>query len=79
MDLEGTPLEARPFDEVSAKRSTHDWLVCRRRELFFEASCGARNLEECLAIFRRWVELGSTGETDEGVSGGRPARERGSE
>lgn len=62
IELSGTPLEHRQFEEISIERNPTDWVALRKPEhgSVFEAYCGVRNLEECLMHFMNWSELEST-------------------
>jgi hypothetical protein len=56
VDLVGTELEQRPFDDVQLQRSKSDWLSCRVVDGRFEAACGLVNLRAGIDVFRAWVE-----------------------
>jgi hypothetical protein len=56
INLQGTALCERTFNEVQVNRSETDWTRCFVRENQFQAYCGAKNLEEILAVFRQFAE-----------------------
>jgi hypothetical protein len=56
VDLEGTALEDRPYDDVKIERSENDWIVARRYGSVFEAFGGPRNLDEMINIFVQWAD-----------------------
>jgi Immunity protein 53 len=53
--LRGTPYVELIFDEIERK-GEEDWIVCRKRDGFFEGCGGAKNLDEILGVFRAWVD-----------------------
>jgi hypothetical protein len=55
-DLQETELEGTQFDLVEIKRSKQDWFFCSVDNNRFSASGGPKNLDEILAVFRKWVE-----------------------
>lgn len=58
IDLNGTPLESRPFQMLQIQReSEHDWVYCKVKNLKFSGACGPQNLEEMLCCFFDWAEL----------------------
>ena len=56
VDLEGTALQDKDFEEVRMERSDRDWLIARRSGLIFEAFGGPMNLNEMIESFLMWVE-----------------------
>jgi len=60
VDLVGTELQWREFEEVVIKRTSKDWIRCKivgpRDSPKFEADGGALNLTEMIDVFRCWVE-----------------------
>jgi hypothetical protein len=55
IDLADTSLAERAFDRAEIHRSEHDWLVCWRQGLQFNAACGPSNLREALSLFLQWA------------------------
>jgi hypothetical protein len=55
INLEGTNLEDRKFDQFKDYRTEHDWVYCTVENKLFKAACGPFNLEETLNIFKTWV------------------------
>lgn len=56
IDLEGTQLEQKKFQEIEIDNSETDWLICFTKNNSFEGRCGALNLLQVLHIFRNWAE-----------------------
>ena len=56
VNLEGTPLETRPFEPVQLERSDRDWLRCRVEGGRFSAWGGPRNLDEAVNVFLNWAD-----------------------
>ena len=56
VDLSGTPLRERTFDELNTDRTEANWLRCRVREGKFEGFGGPGNLKEILIVFLEWTE-----------------------
>ena len=56
INLAGTDLQAKPFDDIKTERSENDWIVCRVKKQCFEAFGGPQNLSEIIGTFRRWAE-----------------------
>lgn len=56
IDLSDTALVGRHFQDKIVNRSDHDWLVCKVEKGVLRLSCGAKNLDEALMVFRHWVE-----------------------
>jgi hypothetical protein len=56
IDLTGTSLEAREFEDVEIRRGDRDWLDCHVQDKKFVAGCGPRNLPELLTTFLDWAE-----------------------
>jgi hypothetical protein len=60
VDLVGTELQWREFQELAIERTSEDWVRCKitgtRDVPKFEAHGGALNLSEMIEIFRRWVQ-----------------------
>ena len=56
IDLGETELENYQFDQVSIKRSKHDWVDCFVQDRKFQGAGGSFNLLEILNIFQDWVE-----------------------
>jgi hypothetical protein len=55
IDVEGTPLEGRPFEKVEIDRSDADWIDCRVEKGRFQGAGGAGNLDELLTVFLDWA------------------------
>jgi hypothetical protein len=55
VNLEGTGLASRSFRQPEIRRSSDDWVVCRRDSTQFHAYCGPPNLTEALACFLDWA------------------------
>ena len=55
VDLEGTELEAEPFEEY---RESHEdgfgWVVCREFSSKFEAAVGPEKPEDMISVFLLW-------------------------
>jgi len=56
VDLEGTSIEAKPFQEIEINRSDRDWVVARRHGNIFEAFGGPKNLGEMIEAFLSWAD-----------------------
>ena len=56
IDLRGTNLEGRIFQDLSIERTAVDWVNCRIEKQTFKGAGGPRNLTELIAGFRRWAE-----------------------
>jgi phosphopantothenoylcysteine synthetase/decarboxylase len=56
IDLDGSELHKRAFNEIKIERSEHDWIVARREGDVFEAFGGPMNLDEMIGIFLVWAE-----------------------
>lgn len=56
VDLEGTELEGRAFQDFERHTTEEDWVVCRVRGTMFEGFGGPHNLPELLERFRDWAE-----------------------
>jgi len=54
IDLVGTDLADPHFDEYQEENSEYDWMVCRKREGFFEGFGGPANLTQILETFQKW-------------------------
>ena len=55
IDLRGTALAEREFEDAELHRSEQDWWVCWLEQERFRAACGPRNLEEALQRFLDWA------------------------
>lgn len=56
VDLKGTALEGKSFQEVGINRSDRDWVTARRSGDTFEAFGGPSNLNEMIESFLSWAE-----------------------
>lgn len=57
INLEGTPLEDRPYSPREHNlMSDVSWWTCSVKEKSFEGRCGPRDLQAILAVFRKWAE-----------------------
>lgn len=56
VDLEGTFLQGRAFQDVQIDRSDDDWVRVRRNGDVFEAFGGPSNLNEMIESFLSWAE-----------------------
>lgn len=56
INLRGTRLEARSFQDIESDRSEDDWVFCRVRKGIFEGAGGPMNLGEIIEAFRAWAE-----------------------
>lgn len=56
INLIGTECEKSYFPHLKNNADEMDWYFCLVRNGNFEASCGPKQLEEILQIFRNWVE-----------------------
>jgi hypothetical protein len=54
IDLFGTDLGSRMFDELRIERMENDWIQCRVHAGKFEGFCGPGNLRELLLVFLSW-------------------------
>jgi len=57
INLEGTELENRVFQQIDRNQSEEDWIFCEIKNFKFEARCGINNLNRVLRIFRDWADL----------------------
>jgi len=60
VDLRGTELEQRSFDEVRKLCPGDGWLHCRVRNGCFEGCGGAAMLDTILGSFLEWAEVGES-------------------
>lgn len=56
VDLKGTALERKSFQDIEVNRSDRDWVTARRNGDTFEAFGGPNNLNEMIEIFLGWAE-----------------------
>ena len=56
IDLKGTPLYERNFQEIQIERSQHDWILARKNGDIFESFGGPMALDEMIKIFLTWAE-----------------------
>ncbi|MBC7148140.1 MAG: immunity 53 family protein [Rhizobium sp.] len=56
IDLEGTALCERPFQEIQIERTDRDWVFARKDGSTFEAFGGPMALDEMIKIFLAWAE-----------------------
>jgi hypothetical protein len=72
VDLRGTTLEERPFQNImhgelagdlEEWRRTGSWWVAEVKDSAFEAACGPLDLPSVLAVFREWAEVDLAGLT----------------
>jgi hypothetical protein len=56
VDLKGTALERKSFQEVETDRTDIDWVRARRSGNTFEAFGGPGNLNEMIESFLNWAE-----------------------
>jgi hypothetical protein len=56
IDLEGTSLSGKQFDEVKLERDYVDWVDCRVIDNCFEGRGGPKNLKEIILLFLSWAE-----------------------
>ena len=56
IELEGTLLSNKSFQQLFIDRSPQDWIFCEKTEGAFLGSCGPFKLPEVIKIFRRWSE-----------------------
>ncbi|WP_115670590.1 immunity 53 family protein [Ciceribacter selenitireducens] len=56
IDLEGTSLCERTFQEIQIERTDRDWVVARKDGSTFEAFGGPMALDEMIEIFLSWAE-----------------------
>lgn len=56
IDLNGTSLHQKSFQEVRIERSENDWVVARRNGDSFEAFGGPENLNDMIESFLDWAE-----------------------
>jgi hypothetical protein len=55
IDLEGTPLETRPFAEIKDMSAERDWYICRVTEGKFRGDGGPLMLGRILRAFLDWA------------------------
>ena len=55
VDIVGTNLEGRLFEEVNIERSESDWLRCRVRDGKYKGFGGPLNLQEVIDVFLSWI------------------------
>jgi hypothetical protein len=56
INLEGTDLEDKEFEQFKDYRTENDWVYCTLENKIFKGACGPFNLEEMLNIFKKWVD-----------------------
>ncbi|QKK15044.1 immunity 53 family protein [Rhizobium indicum] len=56
VDLTGTALQDKDFQEIRVERSDRDWFVARRNDQAFEAFGGSISLNEMIENFLAWAE-----------------------
>lgn len=56
IDLKGTSLSAKAFQEVEIERSDRDWIVARIKGEVFEGFGGPTNLGEIVEVFLSWAD-----------------------
>ena len=56
INLDGTALKDKAFQELRIERSDRDWIVARRKGEIFEAFGGPTNLSEMMETFLSWAE-----------------------
>lgn len=56
IDLDGTYLHEKEFQEIHLERSDDDWISARRSGDVFEAFGGPKNLNEMIEVFLVWAE-----------------------
>ena len=55
IDLTGTPLEHKPFNELSDLDPQQDWIRCWVEEKRFQAACGPMMLSTVFSYFVQWA------------------------
>jgi len=55
IDLQETPLEARPMREFSAQHSDNDWMVCKVEHNQFRGEGDPSKLSTILGLFETWA------------------------
>jgi hypothetical protein len=55
IDLQETPLEARPMREISAQRSDTDWMICKVEHSQFRGEGDPKKLSAILRVFETWA------------------------
>lgn len=56
VDLGGTQLEERRFEQIEISRSDQDWITCRVEGLQFRGFGGSTNLDEIVETFLNWAD-----------------------
>lgn len=56
IDLEGTALHKKSFEEINIERSNENWIVARKADATFEAFGDPKALDAMIKIFLDWVE-----------------------
>jgi hypothetical protein len=56
VDLRGTALMSREFQELTVGRADSDWIRCRVRGGKFEGFGGPQNLGEIVEVFLSWAD-----------------------
>jgi len=54
LNLVGTYLEHKKFQEIKVDRTENDWFYCKVTDGMFTAAGGPKNLSEILIIFKEW-------------------------
>lgn len=56
VDLEGTDLESKPFEELRENYEDElGWMICRKIDTKFDAAGGPEKLEGMTRIFLQWA------------------------
>ena len=56
IDLTGTGLEGKSFQDIVDLESESEWIHCKLEEKKFQAYCSPRKLEEVIQVFLRWAK-----------------------
>jgi hypothetical protein len=56
IDLKGTSLYDRDFQEIRIERTDHDWITARKNGDTFESFGGPKALDEMIQVFLIWAE-----------------------
>jgi len=60
IDLSGTKLSKKPFEEIQVNRSETNWFTCRVQQNVFEGFGGASNLSDIIETFLSWDKMSTS-------------------
>jgi hypothetical protein len=56
IDLEGTDLKGKPFQEIKDIEPEREWIHCRVEDAKFQGAGGPQKLEQILQTFLSWTK-----------------------